>query len=244
MPLSYPGGMLSEHGCHQQDWSNLKDGSERSVSEQFWHQISSLGSTASGTPLSPDAPRWEWGTHPLSKEGTDFFEEEEDYEEEDSSEEVQDQGLRGDAPAQGYYGLAPKVRQPSGPVRARPWRQRKYRDPCLADTDAVVICGPLQQRCWGFAWRWRWCILENGLLHIYRSEACWRKAPSDPFETLEVSEMVAVDEWSPSSPHAFRVIRRDDGSTLETFRGGDSDLWEETAANSLWVHMINFAERL
>lgn len=228
--------------------SSLKEGSERSVSEQFWHQISSLGSTASGTPLSPDAQRWELGAHPLSKEGPEFFEEDEDYEDEDSSEdappEVQDRELRGDGQVQGCYGLAPKVRQPSGPVRARAWRIRKYRDPCLTDTDSVVICGPLQQRYWGFAWRWRWCVLENGLLHIYRDEACWRKAPSDPFETLEVSEMVAVDEWSPSSPHAFRVIRREDDSTLETFRGGDSDLWEETVSNSLWVHMINSTERL
>mmetsp|Transcript_30291 Transcript_30291/g.54941 ORF Transcript_30291/g.54941 Transcript_30291/m.54941 type:complete len:249 (+) Transcript_30291:212-958(+) len=214
--------------CNQEDFDedtkpasweclqNLKDVAGRH--DSFWHQIS-MGSTATGTPLSINPPHWEL-------------------------ELVEERRVQ--------------VSKPSGPVQAKTWRQRKYMDShlsqaCVAEEvreaeagnladSEVLICGALQQRFWGFAWRWRWCVLSEEKLCIYRDEACWREAPGEPFDIIEVADIVAVNECSFNGPQTFRCMT-EYGSTLATFRGGDGELWEEAAAVHLWVDMVNSAAR-
>eukprot|EP00931_Biecheleriopsis_adriatica_P037859 TRINITY_DN21712_c0_g1_i1.p1 TRINITY_DN21712_c0_g1~~TRINITY_DN21712_c0_g1_i1.p1 ORF type:complete len:284 (+),score=46.83 TRINITY_DN21712_c0_g1_i1:84-935(+) len=222
----------------------------------FWHQIS-MGSTTTGTPFSIDAiselaSLSRSASHArsvgveASKQACTLF-----------TEDTEDE----DDPLEQYLvkedRLSFKVYQPSGSGQAHRWRRRKYYHPSLRqgylvepqphgasqcfDDDEVLICGPLQQRCWGLAWRWRWCVLKGDTLYLYRDEACWRGAPTDPFETIEVKNVLAVSENSGSG--LFRCLHNNGGSTIATFRGGDCDLWEEIAATHLWVDLINSAAR-
>eukprot|EP00440_Ansanella_granifera_P011965 gb/GFBE01013002.1/.p1 GENE.gb/GFBE01013002.1/~~gb/GFBE01013002.1/.p1 ORF type:complete len:246 (+),score=42.25 gb/GFBE01013002.1/:1-738(+) len=215
---------------------------------EVWDQIS-LDSTATGTPLSIECQRWE-----LTSSGSGSSSIDSEVSRQVSPLEradLQDQLRQQDPTSQVL-----KIRQPQGAVRAHGWRRRKYTDACSQrcspadtsdasplETSEVLICGPLQQRFWGFAWRWRWCVLTQQKLYIYRDEACWLESPGDPFETHEVNDLLAVNECSFSGPPDFRCLDSVDGSGIATFRGGDSELWEEIAAMHLWVDFINFAAR-
>jgi len=216
--------------------AGLKDSVGRH--DSFWQQIS-MGSTATGTPLSVNAPHWELAS--LSSGCTELR-----------------PGEREDSIGSLSLEKPVKIGKPLGPVQARSWRRRKYMDSRLvqeylveqsAETEAehledlkVLICGALQQRFWGFAWRWRWCVLDEEKLCIYRDEACWREAPTEPFDTIQVADIIAVSECSFSEAQTFRCMS-EHGSNLATFRGGDGELWEEAAAVHLWVDMVNSAAR-
>ncbi|CAE8618656.1 unnamed protein product, partial [Polarella glacialis] len=166
-------------------------------SEDFWHL--SAGSTSTGTPYSSDAQRLELGSLTRSDSGSDgtaSLEVSADvsrqgsrcgsgcsilpFSEQTTQDEDDDQDTL----------LLQKICQPPG--QSTPcWRRRKYVDARLGsgaladqqlevqpsegahqegDDSEVRICGLLQQRFWGFSWRWRWCVLEGELLHIYRDE--------------------------------------------------------------------------
>ncbi|CAJ1344011.1 unnamed protein product [Effrenium voratum] len=127
-----------------------KDGAER---PDFWHQLSS-GSTATCTPLSRDAARFEVSR---SRSGsTSRFELEvppETFLNEEDSEPAADAAQI-------------RLRPPPGPAPSYNFRRRLYveltsqvaeqdAEQVAEEDDEVVICGPLQQRYFGFIWRWR-----------------------------------------------------------------------------------------
>lgn len=129
----------------------------------------------------------------------------------------------------------------------RSWRRRRYVDPQRRDLDPdVLICGPLQRRFLGFAWRWRWCVVTSNSLLIFKDEAAWRGDPQSPQESFPVSSLVAYNEssYSGGPPHTFRCVDRDTGECCSVFSSGDNHHWVEIAATHLWVDLLNKASRL
>mmetsp|Transcript_10288 Transcript_10288/g.24732 ORF Transcript_10288/g.24732 Transcript_10288/m.24732 type:complete len:259 (-) Transcript_10288:139-915(-) len=231
---------------------------ETKRAEDFLNQFS-LGSTATGTPLSRDAARYEASrsssgsaSRPteaqVPKEGCDLLAEEE---EEETDPEVAD-------PQSTLQEL--QIKQPAGPSPKLEFRRRKYAallggegvqverlsNPveCESDgggDDEVVIAGPLQQRFLGFWWRWRWCVLKGTVLHVYRDEGQWQADPTAYFEVLDAFDMVAVNESQHNRSAFFRCVHSETGSNMATFRGGEKEIWEEVAAMHLWVDLLNSA---
>jgi len=145
------------------------------------------------------------------------------------------------------------------------WRRRKYLDASQKEscgetcdgeegsekasgtsTNEALICGPLQRRFLGVAWRWRWCVLDAHNLHIYFDEAHWKQHPDEPLESYEVGTIVAINEnnFEGGPPHMFRCVHHTNGHTIVALRGGDGDLWEEIASTYLWIDLINTAARI
>lgn len=107
------------------------------------------------------------------------------------------------------------------------------------------MSGPLQRRFLGFAWRWRWCVLDTEQLRIYWNEAHCLADPGEPLETYQVGSVVACPEsGSDGATNMFRCVLRESSSTAVVLRGGDGEVWEEIAATHLWVDLLNAASRV
>lgn len=143
--------------------------------------------------------------------------------------------------------------------RPRSWRSRKYRvparKPSTVSEDAlgnmepaqqleVLISGPLQRRFLGFAWRWRWCVLDSEHLSVYWNEAHYLADPTEPLESYKVGTLVVCSESFEGASDTFRCMFRESGATALVLRGGDGELWEEIAAAHLWVNLLNVASRV
>lgn len=135
-------------------------------------------------------------------------------------------------------------------------RRRKYVQPSQSANHAgqpgalplqaeVHIAGPLQRRFFGFAWRWRWCVLDTHELKIYWDEVHWTQRPEEPLEAFQVGGLVACCENSyQNCPSVLRCLDHETGHTVVTLRGGDHERWEETATTHLWVDLLNTAARI
>jgi len=134
-------------------------------------------------------------------------------------------------------------RVPSGSMPQNP-RRRKYYAPRNAED--AQICGPLQSQVWGRFWRWRWCVVDQKAVHLYRDEQSWRAPSSKPLESFSLSRHVACKDLGMccSSLRVFQVVDQRTGRTRVTLRTGSGERWEEIAAQKLWMHHINEAAEM
>mmetsp|Transcript_50041 Transcript_50041/g.119544 ORF Transcript_50041/g.119544 Transcript_50041/m.119544 type:complete len:264 (+) Transcript_50041:123-914(+) len=239
---------------------NTEDEVKRS--EEFLNQLS-LGSTATGTPLTRDTARFEASRsrsgsasrHPEAEvpgDGCHLLEEEEEVEPEVADpqkcrEDVQIKQPPGPSPKQEFMEFRRRTYTAPGSEMTQVGRvSRPSVDLCDSDDakhEEVVISGPLQQRFWGFWWRWRWCVLKGSTMYIYRDEAQWQAEPGAFFESHDVGEMFAVNENHHNGVAYLRCIHSETSSNLATFRGGENEIWEEVAATHLWVDLLSSARR-
>lgn len=109
------------------------------------------------------------------------------------------------------------------------------------DAREILIQGPLQEHQLLFLWQWRWVVLDQKELRIYRSEDAFLSAPERPLRRYGITTFhVALDLDSPS---VLVCMHADTGALSMLLRSGPGHVWEEVAASKLWLRMFASACR-
>lgn len=115
------------------------------------------------------------------------------------------------------------------------WRRRKYH--ASGGESTILIEGFMQQQGFLGFWRWRWCVLDQEELRLYRSERAAEREPGRPLQRLATAAFqVCIYDSRPTT----LLLCSDalDEKPLMYLRAGLGKRWEEIAAARLWVRCL------